>query len=60
MYATNTLPSLLFIFESYQVHVFKPATSKAGNSEVYVVCENYNGKEQLSGHMAALRKVFGK
>ena len=38
----------------------KPVTSKAGNSEVYVLCEHYNGREQLSGHMAALRRVFGK
>jgi 23S rRNA U2552 (ribose-2'-O)-methylase RlmE/FtsJ len=27
------------VFE--KLHVFKPATSKAGNSEVYVVCQNY-------------------
>ncbi|XP_014890419.1 cap-specific mRNA (nucleoside-2'-O-)-methyltransferase 2 isoform X2 [Poecilia latipinna] len=29
------------------VSVFKPATSKAGNSEVYVVCLNYESKEEV-------------
>ncbi|XP_064602551.1 cap-specific mRNA (nucleoside-2'-O-)-methyltransferase 2-like [Liolophura sinensis] len=30
-----------------QVHVFKPATSKSGNSEVYVVCLQYRGRDNV-------------
>lgn len=34
------------VFES--VSVMKPATSKEGNSEVYVICKEYKG-EDVSG-----------
>jgi len=37
--SVSLLYSLNCIFE--QVHIFKPATSKRGNSEVYVICLNY-------------------
>ena len=37
---------LCCVFE--HVHVYKPATSKQGNSEVYVIGLNYRGKEHLS------------
>ena len=32
---------VLYFDTSIQVHVFKPATSKEGNSEVYVVCKGF-------------------
>ncbi|XP_035685398.1 cap-specific mRNA (nucleoside-2'-O-)-methyltransferase 2-like [Branchiostoma floridae] len=41
-----------------EVHVFKPATSKSGNSEVYVVCVGYSGQETLAGHMDKLMENF--
>lgn len=31
-----------------EVHVFKPLTSKSGNSELYVVCLEYKGREQIT------------
>ncbi|KAI8491532.1 cap2 mRNA methylation [Branchiostoma belcheri] len=41
-----------------EVHAFKPATSKSGNSEVYVVCLGYSGQETLAGHMDKLMSNF--
>jgi len=39
----NSLPYVhLSVFVEYmKVHVFKPVTSKPGNSEVYIVAENF-------------------
>lgn len=42
-----------------QVHVFKPATSKAGNSEVYVVCLHYKGREAISPLLSKMVLSFG-
>ncbi|KAM9410498.1 cap-specific mRNA (nucleoside-2'-O-)-methyltransferase 2 [Pholidichthys leucotaenia] len=41
------------------VSVFKPATSKAGNSEVYVVCVDYNGKEAAKPLLSKLIRNYG-
>lgn len=41
------------------VSVFKPATSKAGNSEVYVVCVNYDGKEAVRPLLSKLIRNYG-
>ncbi|XP_024152065.1 cap-specific mRNA (nucleoside-2'-O-)-methyltransferase 2 [Oryzias melastigma] len=43
----------------HSVNVFKPATSKAGNSEVYVVCLNYNGKETVRPLLSKLIRHYG-
>lgn len=42
-----------------QVHVFKPATSKAGNSEVYVVCLCYKGREAVRPLLSRMVLNFG-
>lgn len=42
-----------------QVHVFKPATSKAGNSEVYVVCLQYKGREAIQPVLSKMVQNFG-
>lgn len=42
-----------------QVHVFKPATSKAGNSEVYVVCLCYKGREAIRPLLSRMVLNFG-
>lgn len=42
-----------------QVHVFKPATSKAGNSEVYVVCLRYKGREAVQPLLSRMVLNFG-
>ncbi|XP_054471526.1 cap-specific mRNA (nucleoside-2'-O-)-methyltransferase 2 [Anoplopoma fimbria] len=41
------------------VNVFKPATSKSGNSEVYVVCLNYDGKEAVRPLLSKLIRHYG-
>ncbi|XP_029904405.1 cap-specific mRNA (nucleoside-2'-O-)-methyltransferase 2 [Myripristis murdjan] len=41
------------------VSVFKPATSKAGNSEVYVVCLNYDGKDAVRPLLSKLIRNYG-
>lgn len=42
-----------------QVHVFKPATSKAGNSEVYVICLHYKGREVIQPLLSKMVLNFG-
>ena len=43
-----------------QVNVMKPATSKGGNSEVYVVCLKYRGRDVVtSSHLHCLQQAFG-
>nr|XP_061820129.1 cap-specific mRNA (nucleoside-2'-O-)-methyltransferase 2-like [Nerophis lumbriciformis] len=41
------------------VSVFKPATSKAGNSEVYVVCLDYHSKEAVRPLLSKLIRNYG-
>lgn len=43
----------------HSVTVFKPATSKAGNSEVYVVCLNYDRKEAVRPLLSKLIRNYG-
>ncbi|XP_058486263.1 cap-specific mRNA (nucleoside-2'-O-)-methyltransferase 2 [Solea solea] len=43
----------------HSVNVFKPATSKSGNSEVYVVCLNYDGKEAVRPLLSKLIRNYG-
>ncbi|XP_029000802.1 cap-specific mRNA (nucleoside-2'-O-)-methyltransferase 2 isoform X2 [Betta splendens] len=43
----------------HSVSVFKPATSKAGNSEVYVVCLNYDRKEAVRPLLSKLIRNYG-
>ncbi|XP_066099258.1 cap-specific mRNA (nucleoside-2'-O-)-methyltransferase 2 [Saccopteryx bilineata] len=42
-----------------QVYVFKPATSKAGNSEVYVICLHYKGREVIHPLLSKMVLHFG-
>ncbi|XP_022094636.1 cap-specific mRNA (nucleoside-2'-O-)-methyltransferase 2-like [Acanthaster planci] len=42
-----------------EVHVCKPATSKAGNSEVYVVCLRFVGQQNLEQYLQSLLGHFG-
>ncbi|XP_068116920.1 cap-specific mRNA (nucleoside-2'-O-)-methyltransferase 2 [Hyperolius riggenbachi] len=43
-----------------EVHVIKPGTSKAGNSEVYVVCLGYIGKEAIQDQLTKMTSHFGE
>lgn len=51
--------SLLYLLNCVfrQVHVKKPACSKPGNSEVYVVCKSYRREALVSDHVTALTKL---
>ncbi|KAF8773462.1 Cap-specific mRNA like protein [Argiope bruennichi] len=42
-----------------EVHVFKPFTSKHGNSEVYAVCIGYIGVEKLKTYLNQLNQNYG-
>ncbi|XP_009872404.1 PREDICTED: cap-specific mRNA (nucleoside-2'-O-)-methyltransferase 2, partial [Apaloderma vittatum] len=55
--STNLLFLLNCSFE--EVHVFKPATSKAGNSEAYVVCLCYLGRESIHLLLSKMIQNFG-
>lgn len=52
------------VFET--VHVFKPVTSKEGNSECYVICIKYlhgwgdEGRDRLIEHLSELTKHMGE
>ncbi|XP_011506063.1 PREDICTED: cap-specific mRNA (nucleoside-2'-O-)-methyltransferase 2 [Ceratosolen solmsi marchali] len=43
-----------------KVHFYKPVTSKEGNSEVYVICLEFEGLEFVGPYLPILRTVFGK
>ncbi|NXM92716.1 CMTR2 methyltransferase, partial [Oenanthe oenanthe] len=53
--------NLLFLLNCSfeEVHVFKPATSKPGNSEAYVVCLRYMGRESLHPLLPKMMQNFG-
>ena len=42
----------------FQVYVFKPTASKPGNSEVYVICEDFRGIEM--NFLLKLTELVGK
>ncbi|XP_001506926.2 cap-specific mRNA (nucleoside-2'-O-)-methyltransferase 2 [Ornithorhynchus anatinus] len=54
--SVNLLYLLNCSFE--EVHVFKPGTSKAGNSEVYVVCLNFLGREAIHPLLTKMMQNF--
>ncbi|TRY87666.1 hypothetical protein DNTS_013614 [Danionella cerebrum] len=41
------------------VKVFKPGTSKSGNSELYIVCLDYQAKEQIRPLLSKLIRSYG-
>ncbi|XP_061324843.1 cap-specific mRNA (nucleoside-2'-O-)-methyltransferase 2 [Pezoporus flaviventris] len=53
--------NLLFLLNCSfeEVHVFKPATSKAGNSEAYVICLRYMGRESIHPLLSKMIQNFG-
>jgi len=42
------------------VEIFKPATSKEGNSEVYVVCKNFSRSKWLDAVLEKLTEFYGE
>ncbi|XP_030042009.1 cap-specific mRNA (nucleoside-2'-O-)-methyltransferase 2 [Microcaecilia unicolor] len=57
----HTSVNLLFLLNCCfkEVHVFKPSTSKSGNSEVYVVCLEYIGRDVIHSLLAKMVQNFG-
>lgn len=43
----------------HQVSVTKPASSKGGNSEMYVVCMNFKGRDYIASYLPILRHYYG-
>lgn len=60
MYEQETICIMYLLVCSFKsVNVCKPATSKEGNSEVYVVCLDYIGTEEMKLWLCKLREHFG-
>ena len=56
----HTSVSLLYILSCCfnSIHMFKPVTSKEGNSEVYVICLRFKGTVYLNKYLPILRQNF--
>lgn len=60
LFECETICLLYLMYNAFTaVEVFKPATSKEGNSEVYVICLGYKGQELMSSWLHVLRKHYG-
>ncbi|XP_026764430.2 cap-specific mRNA (nucleoside-2'-O-)-methyltransferase 2 [Galleria mellonella] len=53
----NLLYLINHLFE--EVNIYKPVTSRQGNSEVYAVCINYKGSAYLEKFISILRTAYG-
>jgi len=53
---------MLFLLNSVfgEVHIFKPATSKPGNSELYIVCLDFIGRNAIKEYLPVLHKNFSE
>ena len=60
LFESQTLCLLFLLASSFsQLHLFKPATSKAGNSEVYLVCLKFHGTDSFSEwHQQKLESAY--
>ncbi|XP_011647004.1 cap-specific mRNA (nucleoside-2'-O-)-methyltransferase 2 isoform X1 [Pogonomyrmex barbatus] len=43
----------------HEIKITKPASSKAGNSEMYVVCINFKGKNFVAPYLHIFRRYYG-
>lgn len=60
MFEHSTVSMLYLInlvFE--EVNIYKPVTSRQGNSEVYAICINYKGKTNLDKFLPVLKTAYG-
>lgn len=53
--------SLLYLINHMfsDVNIYKPVTSRQGNSEVYAICINYKGKGFLEKNLPILKTAYG-
>lgn len=56
----NASVCLIYLFTCVfeKVHFYKPVSSKEGNSEVYVVCQNFKGPESVSRLLPVMKKHY--
>ena len=61
MYEEQTICLMYLLVCSFEyVHVFKPASSKEGNSENYVICLNYVGPDSMKPWLRKLKAYYCK
>jgi 23S rRNA U2552 (ribose-2'-O)-methylase RlmE/FtsJ len=61
MYEQETVCLMFLLCSSFtSVAICKPATSKEGNSEVYVVCLEYRGRDFAEPWLEVLREHYGE
>ncbi|XP_071445014.1 cap-specific mRNA (nucleoside-2'-O-)-methyltransferase 2 [Hetaerina americana] len=58
--AENVCLLYLLAFAFEKIVAWKPATSREGNSEMYLVCINYRGQSSLSPWLEVLCKYYGQ
>ncbi|XP_053601972.1 cap-specific mRNA (nucleoside-2'-O-)-methyltransferase 2 isoform X2 [Plodia interpunctella] len=53
--------SLLYLINHLfdEVKIYKPVTSRQGNSEVYAICLNYKGSANLDQYIPTLKSAYG-
>lgn len=60
MFEHSTVSLLYMINHLFgEVHIYKPVTSRQGNSEVYAVCLNYKGMTKLEKFIPILKTAYG-
>lgn len=61
MFEHPTICLMYFLNACFEtVHVYKPVTSKEGNSESYIVCINYDGTDERKAWLRQLRTHYGQ
>lgn len=60
MFEHSTVSLLYLINHLFaEVNIYKPVTSRQGNSEVYAVCLNYKGMTKLESYIPILKSAYG-
>ena len=60
LFETDSCCLINFLWNAFnQLHVFKPATSKEGNSEVYFICLDYKGLAYIEPWLTPLKTFYG-
>jgi 23S rRNA U2552 (ribose-2'-O)-methylase RlmE/FtsJ len=57
MFESETVCLVYLLYVAFkQIEVFKPATSKEGNSEVYVVCKDFQKTEWVDKFLSSVKE----
>lgn len=61
MFEDSTICLMYFLNACFEaVHVFKPVTSREGNSERYLICLNFVGAGKLKKWLLKLGQYYGR